>query len=52
MDHYADELAELTQHLDLRDAVHVGHPAAGGEVARYLQEVPGRCGPEASGHRN
>jgi non-heme chloroperoxidase len=36
MNHYADDLAELTRHLDLRDAVHVGHSAGGGEVARYL----------------
>ena len=36
MDHYADDLAELTEHLELRDAVHVGHSAGGGEVARYI----------------
>jgi non-heme chloroperoxidase len=36
MDHYADDLAALTAQLDLRDAVHVGHSAGGGEVARYL----------------
>src|ERR1700749_4382401 len=36
MDHYADDLAELTAHLDLHDAIHVGHSAGGGEVARYL----------------
>ena len=36
MDHYADDLAELTQHLDLRDAIHIGHSAGGGEVARYI----------------
>jgi pimeloyl-ACP methyl ester carboxylesterase len=36
MNHYADDLADLTQHLDLRDAVHVGHSAGGGEVARYV----------------
>ncbi|GAA4620294.1 alpha/beta hydrolase [Actinoallomurus vinaceus] len=36
MDHYADDLAALTEHLDLRDAVHVGHSAGGGEVARYI----------------
>src|SRR5580700_3444960 len=36
MDHYADDLAGLTQHLDLHDAVHVGHSAGGGEVARYI----------------
>jgi non-heme chloroperoxidase len=36
MDHYADDLAALTGHLDLRDAVHVGHSTGGGEVIRYL----------------
>ena len=36
MDHYADDLAAVTAHLDLRDAVHVGHSTGGGEVARYL----------------
>jgi non-heme chloroperoxidase len=36
MDHYADDLAALTAHLDLRNAVHVGHSTGGGEVVRYL----------------
>jgi len=36
MDHYADDLAALTEHLDLRDAIHVGHSTGGGEVVRYL----------------
>jgi non-heme chloroperoxidase len=36
MDTYADDLAELVQHLDLKDAVHVGHSTGGGEVARYI----------------
>lgn len=36
LDTYADDLAELTAHLDLRDAVHVGHSTGGGEVARYI----------------
>jgi non-heme chloroperoxidase len=36
MDHYADDLAELTEHLDLKDAVHVGHSTGGGEVVHYL----------------
>ena len=35
MDYYADDLAGLTQHLDLHDAIHIGH-SAGGEVARYI----------------
>ena len=36
MDHYADDLAAVTAHLDLRNAVHVGHSTGGGEVVRYL----------------
>jgi non-heme chloroperoxidase len=36
MDHYADDLAELVGHLDLMDAIHIGHSTGGGEVARYL----------------
>jgi len=36
LDTYADDLAELTAHLDLHDAIHVGHSTGGGEVARYI----------------
>ena len=36
MDTYADDLAELMQALDVRDAVHIGHSTGGGEVARYI----------------
>src|SRR5271157_4977979 len=36
MDHYADDLAALTEHLRLENAIHVGHSTGGGEVARYL----------------
>jgi non-heme chloroperoxidase len=36
MDTYADDLATLTETLDLKKAVHVGHSAGGGEVARYI----------------
>jgi len=36
MDTYADDVAELTAALDLKDAVHIGHSTGGGEVARYL----------------
>ena len=36
MDHYADDLAALTKHLDLKNAVHVGHSTGGGEVVRYI----------------
>jgi non-heme chloroperoxidase len=36
MDTYAADVAALATHLDLRDAVHVGHSTGGGEVARYV----------------
>jgi non-heme chloroperoxidase len=36
MDTYADDLAELVQHLGVENAIHVGHSTGGGEVARYL----------------
>jgi non-heme chloroperoxidase len=36
MNTYADDLAALTEKLDLRDAIHVGHSTGGGEVARYI----------------
>jgi non-heme chloroperoxidase len=36
MDTYADDLAALTEALDLKKAVHVGHSTGGGEVARYI----------------
>ena len=36
MDTYANDLAALTEALDLRDAIHVGHSTGGGEVARYI----------------
>jgi non-heme chloroperoxidase len=36
MDTYADDLAALTEKLELRNAIHVGHSTGGGEVARYI----------------
>src|SRR6201985_524780 len=36
MDHYADDLEALTAHLELENAIHVGHSTGGGEVARYI----------------
>jgi non-heme chloroperoxidase len=36
MNTYADDLAELVESLDLKDAIHVGHSTGGGEVARYI----------------
>jgi non-heme chloroperoxidase len=42
MDHYADDLAALTAHLGLENAVHVGHSTGGGEVAHYVARHQGR----------
>ena len=36
LDTYADDLAALVEHLDLSEAIHVGHSTGGGEVARYI----------------
>ena len=36
LDTFADDLAALVRHLDLKDAIHVGHSTGGGEVARYI----------------
>src|SRR6202142_620568 len=36
MDHYADDLLAVVEHLDLRDAIHVGHSTGGGEVTHYI----------------
>ena len=36
MNTYADDLAELVEKLDVKDAIHVGHSTGGGEVARYI----------------
>jgi len=36
MDHYASDASAVVEHLDLRNAVHIGHSTGGGEVARYV----------------
>jgi non-heme chloroperoxidase len=36
MDHYASDATAVAEHLDLRNAIHVGHSTGGGEVARYV----------------
>jgi non-heme chloroperoxidase len=36
MDHYAADAAAVFEHLDLKNAVHIGHSTGGGEVARYV----------------
>ena len=41
MDTYAADSAALVEHLDLKDAIHVGHSTGGGEVARYVAQYGG-----------
>jgi non-heme chloroperoxidase len=36
MDQYADDLAEVIEHLNLKDLVMIGHSTGGGEVAHYI----------------
>lgn len=36
MDHYASDASAVAEHLDLHDAVHIGHSTGGGQVARYV----------------
>ena len=36
MDHYAADAAAVVEHLDLRNAVHIGHSTGGGEATRYV----------------
>ncbi|TAA12068.1 alpha/beta fold hydrolase [Pseudoxanthomonas winnipegensis] len=36
MDHYADDVAAVVEHLGIRKATHVGHSTGGGEVVRYI----------------
>ena len=36
MDHYASDASAVVEHLNLKNAVHIGHSTGGGEVARYV----------------
>ncbi|HEY5819590.1 MAG TPA: alpha/beta hydrolase [Mesorhizobium sp.] len=36
MDHYAADASAVAEHLDLKNAVHIGHSTGGGQVARYV----------------
>ena len=36
MDHYAADAAAVAEHLNLKNAIHIGHSTGGGEVARYV----------------
>jgi non-heme chloroperoxidase len=38
MDHYASDVSAVVEHLDLHNAVHVGHSTGGGQVARYVAQ--------------
>lgn len=40
MDHYADDVAAVVEHLGTQGAVHVGHSTGGGEVVRYMARYP------------
>lgn len=40
MDHYADDVAAVVEHLGVQSAVHVGHSTGGGEVAHYVARYP------------
>jgi len=41
MDTYAADAAAVADHLDLRDAIHIGHSTGGGEVTRYVAKYGG-----------
>jgi len=36
MDHYAADASAVAEHLDLKNAIHIGHSTGGGQVARYI----------------
>lgn len=38
MDHYAADTSAVCEHLDLRNAIHIGHSTGGGQVARYVAQ--------------
>ena len=38
MDHYASDVNAVVEHLDLRNAIHIGHSTGGGQVARYVAQ--------------
>lgn len=38
MDHYASDTSAVVEHLDLKNAIHVGHSTGGGQVARYVAQ--------------
>jgi non-heme chloroperoxidase len=42
MDHYAADASAVCEHLNLKNAVHIGHSTGGGEVARYVPDTGSR----------
>ena len=42
MDHYAADANAVVEHLDLKNAVHIGHSTGGGQVARYVAKFGGK----------
>ncbi len=44
MDHYASDASAVVEHLNLKNAVHIGHSTGGGEVARYVAKYGGPQG--------
>jgi non-heme chloroperoxidase len=38
LDHYASDASAVAEHLDLRNAIHIGHSTGGGEVARATSQ--------------
>ena len=44
MDHYAADAFAVAEHLDLKNAVHIGHSTGGGEVARYVAKHGQKAG--------
>jgi non-heme chloroperoxidase len=44
MDHYAADAAAVVEHLDLRNAVHIGHSTGGGEAPHYVAQRGQRHG--------
>ncbi|MFB2596908.1 alpha/beta fold hydrolase [Herbiconiux sp. P17] len=38
MDHYASDASAVVEHLDLRNAIHIGHSTGGGQAARYVAQ--------------
>jgi non-heme chloroperoxidase len=51
LDHYADDLAAVTAHLDLKNAIHVGHSTGGGEVVHYIYAPRGEPRVQGGDHQ-